>query len=1104
MGSLEKRILFWGAVFFLAVPSLWAGTATIDATTTDQYIRGFGACSAWHESTYPTQLATWYWDSTGMTGNNPNGIGLSMLRCHIPYTNTTTSVSDPGETAVMKQAIGLGVTQVWCTEWAPPNNDRVSGSTWGSSNNNFLGAASGAPNANDTDYANYLVNYIKYANSQISSTGVQIMAVSPQNEPDWNPTYESNEWTAGQFDVFVGALHSALQAAGLSTKIMIPESFADNKALAAGAMDDATNAPYVGVIGNHLYGLNGATPYSLAGAGFTHLTNQESWETEMSDVSGAANDTSITSGLQVASWVQQCIVDAGMNAYHHWWLYPASGSTNESLIGSDNASTKKLWCLGNWSRFVRPGYYRMGATVSPSAGVSLSAFKSDSSSAPASFVIVAINKNTSTTSTTFNLNGISATSVTPWITDANNNLTRQTAVAVSGNSFTYSLNAQSVISFVGAVTGGGGPTYTPTVTPTATRTPIPGAYCLVDDFEDDNTTNNWGGTWSTYAGANSTLTASVTAGGSPSSPNYSIGIAGTVNDYGGLNTSLNSGGTTVDLSAYSGVAFMVKGNGSTYWFQIASAPVTSGDNYGVSFTAPAAWTPVTVMFNQVAQRGFGAGEPFDLTQINALQWGAAANGALSFQIDDVKLLGAFCPGGTPTMTATFTRTSTLTATPTASATKTPTVTPTLTPTPTMTATLTLTPTKTTTATLTPTSTKTATLTATPTATQTFQFTPTITSTPTVTSTQTETLTPSITSTSTATHTPVFTATPSFTKTPTLTPTQTSTPTVSATPSTTKTPTVTTTPTVTLTPQFTFTVTLSFTPTPSTTWTLSPTATATPTATSTKTATSTATATFTPTRTVTPPFTATATPTSTSTATALPTSTLTPLPTVSLQLNTSSSSADAGQSYSYTWEITVTGSSPQNGTLTQSLPAGVTVTGFSGSSGVVNGNQITWNLNNLPVGVTQLQVNVEIDGSVAGGTELSSQGTLSYTGGSASSNSASVSVVALTSTPTSTPTLTFTPTPEPIGGVPVLYPNPVSGPGPVNIQLPTYPGTSKVTVQVFTTAFRMVNEFSVTQAGGSVVSLPLTDRNNRPLANGLYYVLVNSPAGKSILKLLILR
>ncbi|MGH7740271.1 MAG: glycoside hydrolase, partial [bacterium] len=472
LNVLKKSALFFSTLLILGagLSEAWAGTATIDATTTDQYIRGFGACSAWHENTYSSQLATWYWDDTGMTGNNPNGIGLSMLRCHIPYTNSVgasggTGISDSGEIAVMKQAVGMGVTQVWLTEWAPPASYRPSGSSWGSSNNTFTGAATAPANAADTGYAGYLTNYIQYVNSQLASTGVKVLAISPQNEPDWNPTYESALWTAGQFDVFAGSLYSALQTAGLNTKIMIPESFADNKTLAATAMDDATVAPEIGVIGNHLYGLNGATPYSLSGAGFTHLTNQESWETEMSDVSGAANDTSITSGLQVASWVQQCVVDASMNAYHAWWLYP-TGSTNEALIGTDNQSTKKLWCLGNWSRFVRPGYYRMGATVSPSAGVSLSAFKSDDSSSPATVVIVAINKNTSATSTTFNLSGFSVSSVTPWVTDSSNNLTKQTAVAVSGNSFTYNLNAQSVISFVASVTGGGGPTSTPTLTPT--------------------------------------------------------------------------------------------------------------------------------------------------------------------------------------------------------------------------------------------------------------------------------------------------------------------------------------------------------------------------------------------------------------------------------------------------------------------------------------------------------------------------------------------------------------------------------------------------------------------------------------------------------------
>jgi hypothetical protein len=81
---------------------------------------------------------------------------------------------------------------------------------------------------------------------------------------------------------------------------------------------------------------------------------------------------------------------------------------------------------------------------------------------------------------------------------------------------------------------------------------------------------------------------------------------------------------------------------------------------------------------------------------------------------------------------------------------------------------------------------------------------------------------------------------------------------------------------------------------------------------------------------------------------------------------------------------------------------------------------------------------------------------------------------------------------------------VRGDGPVSIRLPNYPGIAKVTVTVFTTAFRMVNEFSATQAGGSDMALSLTDRRGQPLANGLYYVLIQAPSGKSVEKLLILR
>jgi hypothetical protein len=116
---------------------------------------------------------------------------------------------------------------------------------------------------------------------------------------------------------------------------------------------------------------------------------------------------------------------------------------------------------------------------------------------------------------------------------------------------------------------------------------------------------------------------------------------------------------------------------------------------------------------------------------------------------------------------------------------------------------------------------------------------------------------------------------------------------------------------------------------------------------------------------------------------------------------------------------------------------------------------------------------------------------------------------MTSTPSATKTpiatSTLTETPVAIVSTPVIYPNPATGPGPVSIRLPNYPGTATVTVKVFTTAFRMVNELTLqSQEGGMDIALPLTNRSGAPLANGLYYVVVYTPDGRAIEKLLIIR
>lgn len=75
---------------------------------------------------------------------------------------------------------------------------------------------------------------------------------------------------------------------------------------------------------------------------------------------------------------------------------------------------------------------------------------------------------------------------------------------------------------------------------------------------------------------------------------------------------------------------------------------------------------------------------------------------------------------------------------------------------------------------------------------------------------------------------------------------------------------------------------------------------------------------------------------------------------------------------------------------------------------------------------------------------------------------------------------------------------------VNVLPPAYTGVSNVEVEIFTTAFRKVQEETFPNVpSGTEVTVQLTDRWGMPLANGLYYVVVIVDGRRSFAKLLIL-
>jgi glucuronoarabinoxylan endo-1,4-beta-xylanase len=388
------------------------GQCTVDWNDVRQRIDGFGASSAWDSS--------WTTAQADMLFSTNTGAGLSLLRNRIAPDGTTV------ENSIMQMAQDRGA-RVWSTPWSPPATYKSTNSVDGGS---FVSSA-----ANYQGYANQLASYVA---SIKNSYGINLYAISVQNEPDFNTAdYESCVWTAQQIHDFLPYLSAALTNQGVpSTKILIAEDMHWQFNLASNSMNDLVTSNQVGVLAAHNYG-SAAAPVP----DFGNPCPKPLWETEVY----FGSDDSITNGLALAVQIHGFMATAQANAFHYWWL---KGSGNGSLVGNDSTHpAKRMYVMGNYSRFVRPNYYRMGVTNSNGATL-ISGYKNPASG---NFAIVAANASTSSIAQTFTFTNFTAGSVTPWITSSNLSIASNSPVAVTASSFIYALPAMSVVTFVGSL-----------------------------------------------------------------------------------------------------------------------------------------------------------------------------------------------------------------------------------------------------------------------------------------------------------------------------------------------------------------------------------------------------------------------------------------------------------------------------------------------------------------------------------------------------------------------------------------------------------------------------------------------------------------------------
>jgi O-glycosyl hydrolase len=381
----------------------------VDWNDQRQQIDGYGASSYW---LYSTGLADLTDSQADMFFSADKGIGLSLLRNIITPAGDTDALSD------MKKAQSRGA-RIWSVPFSPEASWKDNGDV---SNGGALLASR---------YQSYADRLASYA-VDMKTQGVDLYALSVQNEPNTSGAYESCLWDPQQLHDFVPLLYDALAAEGVSsTRILMPEASAWQFDLASDTLADLNTASKVSILAAHDYG-NSPSPVDTNG--------KPLWQTEIASFD--AFDGSMENALRWAVHIHKFMTIAEANAWHYLWLIP-NDADNSGLTDQSGNPAKRMWAIGNFSKFVRPGYYRVGATSY--GGVLTSAYKAPDNSR---LVIVAINLNDATVSRNFSINASFPSNVTPWITSTADDLAAKTSFPVGDPSFAYELPASSVTTFV--------------------------------------------------------------------------------------------------------------------------------------------------------------------------------------------------------------------------------------------------------------------------------------------------------------------------------------------------------------------------------------------------------------------------------------------------------------------------------------------------------------------------------------------------------------------------------------------------------------------------------------------------------------------------------
>lgn len=388
-------------------------TINVDTTTSYQTIDGFGFALTDGSAQVINSLTTSVNNNLikELFATDSTGIGISYIRI-------TIGASDMSASAFTYDDMPAGSTDVNLTNFSisPDEKDLVptlkkilainpnikilacpwSAPAWMKTNDNLSGGS--LQSQYYSTYANYFVKYIQ----AMASDGVQVTAVTPQNEPlnAYNNPAMVMQDTAEA--IFIGKyLGPAFRSAGISTKIICYDHNCDRPDYPEYVLNDNTANQYVDGSAFHLYlgDISALTPVHTA------FPNKNIYFTEQATFSNGtfAGDlnwhvTNLIVGA-TRNWSRN-VIEWNLASDANYGPHTSGGcSTCQGAvtIGSNISYTRNVsyYIIAHASKFVKPGAVRIASDVV--ANLTNVAFKNTDGSK----VLIVLNSSSSTQ--TFNI-----------------------------------------------------------------------------------------------------------------------------------------------------------------------------------------------------------------------------------------------------------------------------------------------------------------------------------------------------------------------------------------------------------------------------------------------------------------------------------------------------------------------------------------------------------------------------------------------------------------------------------------------------------------------------------------------------------------------------